>query len=61
MTPQDRAWAWTASLLAIHQAEEVLAPVDDWYRLAGTTGSTYHDAGRPQRSNEAPQPQPRCR
>lgn len=28
---QDRAWAWTLGLVAIHQSEEVLVSCEDWH------------------------------
>ena len=43
MNNRDKAWAWTAGLIAIHQAEEVLVSVDDWFRRVGTTGSPWLD------------------
>lgn len=44
MNARDRAWAWTAGLIAIHQTEEVLVSMDDWFRRVGTTGAPWLDA-----------------
>ncbi len=37
MNANDRAWAVTAALIAVHQAEEVLVSVEDWQKRVGST------------------------
>lgn len=44
MTDNDRAWAWTAALLGIHQSEEVALSVTEWLDRVGTTGIPALDA-----------------
>lgn len=43
MTDTDRAWAWTALLLGIHQSEEVALSIAAWLSDVGTTGIGWFD------------------
>lgn len=43
MTANDRAWAVTAALIAVHQTEEVLVSIEDWHARVGTTTMPWFD------------------
>lgn len=43
MNRNDRLWEMTLALIAVHQTEEVLVSVDDWYRRVGTTTMPWLD------------------
>ena len=43
MTRNDRLWALTLALIAVHQTEEVLVSMEDWHQRVGTTTMPWLD------------------
>lgn len=43
MTRNDRLWALTLALIAVHQTEEVLVSMEDWHQQVGTTTMPWLD------------------